>query len=169
MRYAGMPAFPAIASAGFLELASDEFIASTIARGRPGRRMPAWGGAHGTLDDTEIEGLVGYLRRLGRVSQPTPVPPVALENVQLEQGAVLYAAACGGCHGMSGEGAEGPALANAVFLDTASNAYIAETIRRGRPGTSMEAFGRPSVTRPTLSRDEIASIVAHIRSWEVAP
>lgn len=167
MRYPGMTAFPAIASEDFLRVASNEFIRETIRRGRPGRRMPAWGGEN-VLTETEIDELVHYLRQLGGVPAPEPWSWRGLARADAQSGERLYADACASCHGSDGGGQEGPALSNAVFLETASDGYIAETIRRGRAGTSMEAFGTPSVRRPTLSDEEIASIVAHVRSWEVS-
>ncbi len=166
MRYAGMAAFPAIGSRGFLELASDEFIVETIQRGRPGRRMPAWGGAGSTLTGDEVRELVAHLRTLGGGVEASPAQSIDLSGVDAVSGASLYGAHCASCHGKTGEGAEGPALSNKVFVETASDWYIAETVLRGRPGTSMEGFATPSTTRPTLTRDDAISIVAHIRSWE---
>jgi len=161
-----MAAFPAIGSRGFLELASDEFITETIRRGRPGRRMPAWGGAGATLTDEEIAGLVSYLRSSGKLASPVTASEVSLAGADESRGALLYAEYCAGCHGKAGEGKEGPALANHVFLETASDWYIQQTILRGRAGTSMEGFASPSTTRPTLTEDDATAIVAHIRNWE---
>jgi hypothetical protein len=70
---------------------------------------------------------------------------------------------------VSGGGGEGPSLADPVFLSHATDTYLYETVRRGRRGTSMEGFSRPSVVRPTLSELEVESIVAHIRTWEATP
>lgn len=46
-RYLGTPPFPAVGNEDFLRAAGDEFIAETVRRGRPGRRMPAWGEKQG--------------------------------------------------------------------------------------------------------------------------
>lgn len=167
MRYAGMTAFPAISSEGFLSLASDRFIAETIRKGRPGRRMAAWGHASGLTDD-EIGRVVGRIRELG--GGVVPVEPDNLTerlSGDKAKGAALYAEQCSVCHGKTGEGGEGPAINNRVLLASATDLYMAETIRLGRPGTSMPAFGMASIVRPSLEPDEIASIVAHIRTWEV--
>jgi mono/diheme cytochrome c family protein len=167
MRYAGMAAFPAIGSQGFLELATDDFIAATIAKGRPGRRMPAWEHANG-LTPAETRSLVGYLRQLGGNVQPLDLgDPKARVAGSPQRGSLVYAQFCAGCHGKKGEGIEGPALANPQFLAAASDRYILETTRRGRPGTSMESFSAGSTIRPALSDREIADVVTHIRSWEV--
>jgi mono/diheme cytochrome c family protein len=130
--------------------------------------MPAWGGEGGVLDDEEIDRRVEYLRDLGGVSAPLLAHEELWSRAEPSRGAALYAETCARCHGPDGEGLEGPALSNRVFLETASDGYIAATIRWGRSGTTMEGFATPSVTRRTLSTEEIASIVAHIRSWEVS-
>lgn len=169
MRYPGMPSFPAIANPDFLALATDEFLAATITRGRPGRRMPAWGVAEGGLRPAEIATLVSWLRQWTRV-HPEPDPrPRRWVSGDAREGERLWRAACSGCHGASGEGAEGPALANPVFLAAATDTFLTETIARGRRGTTMEGFARPSTTRPMLSAQEIRSVVSFIRTWEATP
>jgi mono/diheme cytochrome c family protein len=168
MRYPGMTAFPAIGSRGFLALVSNEFLREAIRRGRPGRRMPAWGELEGGLRPDEIEAIVLHLRRASGVTEPSPdARPPRWADGDRERGAALYAANCASCHGAQGEGGEGTALANRVLLATASDGYLATTIRDGRSGTTMEPFGRPSPVRRMLTADEIESIVTHIRGWEV--
>lgn len=170
MRFAGVAAFPAIAHPGFLALASDEFLAATILRGRPGRRMPAWGAQEGGLQPADISALIAHLRQLGAVAAPEPDPrPARWVQGDTARGAEIFAAACASCHGKRGEGGEGPALANAVLLRHATDHYLVETIRRGRAGTSMPEFGKGDSVVPTLSDIEIQSVVAYIRQWEVAP
>ena len=168
MRYPGMPAFPAIANPDFLALAPDDFLRQTIHRGRPGRRMPAWGEKSGGLRPEEVETLVAFLRRLGGAvpveADPRPPRWAAGDGAR---GAELWKANCASCHGAEGEGAEGPALANRVLLESATDTYLFETVGRGRRGTSMPAFSVPSPVRRTLAEEEIESLVAHIRGWEV--
>ena len=167
-RSPGMPAFPAIGNPDFLGLVSDDFLATTIRKGRPGRRMPAWGEKDGGLRPEEIQAVIAHLRRLsGTPSKPDTTPRrwVSADSVAGKQ---LYASGCAGCHGKIGEGGEGPALNNKVLLTAATDNYLIETISRGRRGTSMEGFLQPSVARPTLSKLEIQAIVAFIRAWEGA-
>lgn len=168
MRYPGMAAFPAIANPDFLAVASDEFLRATIRHGRPGRRMPAWGEKTGGLRPEEIATLVRFLRELGggveAMADPRPARWVAGDPAR---GSALWAANCAGCHGADGEGAEGPALANRVLLESATDGYLVETVRRGRRGTSMPAFSLPSPVRPTLGEEDIHALVAHIRGFEV--
>jgi mono/diheme cytochrome c family protein len=170
IRYPGMPAFPAVGNPDFLAVAPDEFLTATITHGRPGRRMPAWGETEGGLRPEEIANIVGYLRKTGGVSAPEPDnKPPRWANPQLAAaGAQRFATYCAGCHGTKGEGIEGPALNNPALLKNATDTYLTQTIARGRRGTDMAPFAQPSPVRPTLTPDEIESIVAFLRTWEKA-
>jgi cbb3-type cytochrome c oxidase subunit III len=167
MRYPGLPAFPAIGNPDFLAVASDRFLTATVEHGRPGRRMPAWGEKEGGLRPEEIRAVVAHVRSFA-AGAPAPVDREPWRWVQGDPkaGAELYASTCALCHGPRGEGAEGPALANPVLLANATDTYLVETIRRGRRGTSMPAFGSPSPAHRVLSDEEIESVVAFIRTWE---
>ncbi len=167
-RSPGMPAFPAIANPDFQGLVSDEFLATTIRKGRPGRRMPAWGEKDGGLRPEEIQAVITHLRKLSGAGSKAESTTRRWVSSDAVVGKNLYAAACAGCHGRNGEGGEGPALNNKVLLSAASDNYLVETISRGRRGTGMEGFLQPSVVRPTLSKPEIQAIVAFIRTWEGA-
>jgi cbb3-type cytochrome c oxidase subunit III len=167
MRYPGMVAFPAIGNADFLSLVSDEFLRETIRRGRPGRRMPAWGELEGGLRPEEIDTLVDWLRAMAGDVQPrVDDRPRRWVQAEAATGERIYLDSCASCHGNEGEGKEGPALDNPVFLETATDSYMVATIRDGRSGTSMPAFGEPSPLRAVLSGDEIESVVAFVRGWE---
>jgi mono/diheme cytochrome c family protein len=164
-RSPGMAAFPAIANPDFQSIVSDEFLLQTVTRGRPGRRMPAWGELTGGLRPPEIGAVVKYLRQLSPVApRPEKTPPRWLA-ADPAVGQRLFAASCAGCHGRQGEGGEGPALNNQVLLATATDSFLVETIARGRRGTPMPAFTEPSAVYPSYSRVEIESIATYIRSW----
>ena len=165
MRYPGMAPFPAIASPGFLAIASDEFIAASVKRGRPGRRMPAWE-AEGGLRPAEIDTVVRFVRILGRTPFRGDARPDRWATGDAGDGERLFARNCALCHGASGEGTdEGSALNNSVLLETATDTYLIETIGAGRPGTTMQAFLEPAVTRRALDPREIESIVTFLRTW----
>ncbi|HWP66154.1 MAG TPA: c-type cytochrome [Candidatus Limnocylindria bacterium] len=170
MRYPGMAAFPAIGNPDFLAVASDRFIADTVRHGRPGRRMPAWGEAEGGLRPAEIDAVVAHVRTFAPdVPAPDDAEPWRWARGDAAEGARLYAEACASCHGERGEGREGPALANPRLLASATDTYLVATIRRGRTGTAMPAFGSPSPTHRVLDDAEIESIVTFMRSWEDNP
>jgi mono/diheme cytochrome c family protein len=167
MRYAQMSAFPAVGNRDFLETASDRFIIENIRRGRPGRRMPSWGSMDGGLRPDEIEAVAVYVRMLEDHAAP-PIEQVPDRWIagDSDSGSLLYEKSCSGCHGPEGEGLEGPALSNPVFLEIVSDTYLIETIRRGRRDTSMKSFDNPSPIQPSLTRSEIEDIGAFIRNWE---
>jgi cytochrome c oxidase cbb3-type subunit 3 len=170
MRYPGMPSFPAIGDPDFLAVASDAFIRENVRRGRPGRRMPAWGEKEGGLRPREIDAVVAHVRALGTGIAPAedrrPARWAAGDPIA---GARLWSADCAVCHGVRGEGKEGPALDNPVFLEIADDTYLFETIRRGRRTTSMPGFAAASTTHRALSEQEMESIVTYIRTWEKRP
>lgn len=165
MRYSGMGPFPAIGNPDFLAVASDEFITATITRGRPGRRMPAWGEKEGGLRTEEIAAIVAHLRSLGGPAEPDDKPRRWIA-ADADAGKQLYSAYCAGCHGKDGQGGEAPALNHPVLLSTASDTYLVKTIARGRRGTAMQGFAQASPVHPALSNEQIQSIVAFLRTWE---
>lgn len=57
---------------GFLADASDGFVRHAIVHGRPGTKMEAFGGA---LSDSEIDGVVSYMRVLGGAAPPVELLP----------------------------------------------------------------------------------------------
>jgi len=168
-RAPGIPAFPSVANPDFLSVAPDALIAETILRGRPGRRMRAWGDGSTGLRPEDVPTLVSHLRSLAGVPAPIDPRPTRWVNGNRAEGQRLFAATCAGCHGAKGEGGEGLGLNNPVLQRFATDTYFVETIARGRRGTAMAAFTEPAPTRRTLSRSEIESIVSFIRTWGVKP
>lgn len=166
MRYPGFARFPAIGHPEFLRLVSDEVLRGHIQRGRPGRRMPAWGELEGGLREEEIDRLAAFVRGLAGVAYEGDPMPRRWIKGDPGAGKSIYAQACESCHGARGEGGEGPALNNRVFLDLATDTYLFKSIKNGRSGTSMAAFGTGSAVTRSLTDEEIYSIVAFIRAWE---
>ena len=166
-RYPDSTPFPSVANPDFLAAADDAFIAETIRSGRPGRRMPAWNENEGGLREQEIARIVGHLRDLGGVGEPE-VETAEHRWVQADAkaGQRLFLAHCAGCHGAQGEGVDAPQLNNKALLAAAGDTYLVETISRGRRGTAMPGFGRPSPAYPVLPDSDIKSIVAFIRTWK---
>lgn len=71
-------------------------------------------------------------------------------------------AMCGGCHGMEGEGlvGVGPRLNSTNYLAAAPNTFFEQSIKNGREGTNMIAWGA------ALGDETVANLVAYIRSWQ---
>jgi mono/diheme cytochrome c family protein len=75
-------------------------------------------------------------------------------------GVTLYNTYCQPCHGANGEGGIGLQLQPNEFVQTNINADLVAFIQEGRQGTAMAGFD----TR--LIEQEIADIVAHLRTWQ---
>ena len=73
-------------------------------------------------------------------------------------GGELYQRHCAACHGLDGQGGVGVPLSLPGFLATASDHYLATTIREGRPGRVMPAF-------TDLDEGQITAIITHMRHW----
>lgn len=150
---------PAIGNAGFLAVASDDYIFHTIKHGRTGTAMRAFSGPRGlaNLSDREIGDIIAYLRN--RKDAP---PAVASSSTDPVKGKMHFDANCAACHQPNGAGRPGiaPSIGNRDFLALASDDFIKETVRKGRPGTSM-------VQRPDLSDGVLNDIIAYLRSLPV--
>ena len=165
-----VPAFPAIANEDFLRIAPDSLLVATIRHGRPGRRMPAWGEREGALRESDIHALARHIRALaGNVEVEADPRPARWVHGDAARGGELFTKHCARCHGAEGRGGEGIALNNRVLLANATDTYLVQTIERGRRGTSMAGFAQGSTVTATLAPEEIESIVAFMRSWEVNP
>lgn len=151
---------PAIGNAGFLAVASDDYIFQTIKHGRVGTAMRPFSGARGlaNLSDGEIGDIVAYLRH--RSDAPPAVVEVGIPNPV--KGKMHFDANCAACHQPNGAGRPGiaPSIGNRDFLAIASDKFIKDTVRKGRPGTSM-------VQRPDLSDAVLSDIVAYLRGLPV--
>jgi cytochrome c oxidase cbb3-type subunit 3 len=82
-------------------------------------------------------------------------------------GATVYGTFCAGCHGLAGSGVRSPGLAsfpsiaNPDLLERVSDQFLENTIRHGRPGRRMPAWGdMESGLRP----EEIRSVISYLRS-----
>lgn len=140
----------------------------------PGSKMPEMG-----LSDEQIDELTLYTLSLRRSDVPEaywPLDRVRAERLDQREfstdGATLYGTFCAACHGPQGQGMRYPgmtafpAIGNADFLAVASDRFITETVRHGRPGRRMPAWGdKDGGLRPA----EIEAVVAHVRSFGDAP
>jgi len=140
----------------------------------PGSQMPEMG-----LSEEQIDQLTLYTLSLRRTDVPEsywPLDRVRAERLDQREfstdGATLYGTFCAACHGPRGEGmrypgmSAFPAIGNPDFLAVATDAFIADTVRHGRPGRRMPAWGdKDGGLRPA----EIEAVVAHVRSFAAAP
>lgn len=131
-------------------------------------KMPILG-----LDEEQIRVLTFYTLSLRRSDVPEAFWPK--DRIQAERfgerefatdGATLYGTFCAACHGPEGRGRRYPgmpafpSIGNPDFLAVASDAFLTATVRGGRPGRRMPAWGEKD---GGLRPDEIAQVVAHVR------
>lgn len=164
-RLPGLVSFPSIANPDFLAIVPESLLTKTVEQGRPGRRMPGWL-KEGGLKPDEVKAVVAYVQALGGAEREPDARPARWASGDSKVGGRIFSSACAGCHGLQGVGAEGPALNNKVLLETATDSYLVETISRGRRGTAMAGFNEPSPVRPALTRSDIESVVAYLRSFQ---
>ena len=77
-------------------------------------------------------------------------------------GEKLYLENCAICHGSDGKGGMGIPLAISSFLDSASDDYLKQSIRLGRPERIMPSFY-------WMSDEDIQQIIQFISSWRNQP
>ncbi|RZM05145.1 MAG: GLPGLI family protein, partial [Pedobacter sp.] len=134
------------------------FLHHTIAYGRTGTAMAPYArNQGGPLDWDDMELLIQWLHESSGVKKPIEMSakPVSGDAIA---GKVLYAQHCASCHGTKGEGIKAPALANPMFLATASDAFLYHTISEGRSGTPMPSF------KDSLTKTQINAVTAYVRS-----
>lgn len=151
---------PSLVNDEFLTIASDEFLYETIVQGRAGTAMPA----HRDLAAEEVRGLMAFLDS-HRSKPKVDVSDYRASGSQ-SYGKVLYEAHCASCHGRDGGGGIGPAVGNKAFLDTASDGFLAASIREGRGNRAMRAFGKGRGGIVDLHDREIDDIVTYMRTWQ---
>jgi len=142
---------------GFLSRADNNFILTTLVRGRRNSAMPSWP----NLKDKELVDLISYIRSWSGIT-PTSVPMV-LEVTDLEDGALKYHFLCSRCHGEFGAGETGPAIINKDFLDVASDRFLYETIARGREHTAMFGWSSDVYNQEKLEQNAIGNIIGFMR------
>jgi cytochrome c oxidase cbb3-type subunit 3 len=156
---------PALNTADFRTVNTDEQIQRTISQGVSGTLMAGWSQA---LTVDEIDTLVLFLRDWETLNQAqimlpaveaAPAAPASPETIAA--GGQLYSILCTQCHGTLGQGtALAPALNNQTFLDTTPDAAIQQIISMGVSGTRMPAWGG------RLTEADITAITAYLRSWQ---
>jgi len=152
---------------------SDDYLEKTIKFGRIGRTMPAFG----TLSKTEINNIVTYIRSFSNTKPMTFSSTPVKGNI--DHGKSIYKVKCASCHGESGQGGHGtgvtfsrprdlsiiaPALNNAGFLASASDAMIKHTLMVGRAKTPMNSY-----LKQGLTENDINDVVAYVRNFEKNP
>ena len=100
------------------------------------------------------------------LTEPERIDAATKQNQKnnLMRGRQLYVDNCTSCHGTRGEGGLGLPLNSKALLTTASNQVLVETIKAGRPATTMPAWSQTN--GGPLTDEDIRQIVAFVRAWE---
>lgn len=134
----------------------------------PGSQMPVLG-----LNEREIESLTFYMLALRTGPLPEALwPKDRIRSVRFGErefrtdGATLYGTFCAACHGPEGQGMRYPgapafpAVASDDFLAIVPDALLEATVRSGRPGRRMPAWGEKD---GGLRPEEVRTVVAFLR------
>jgi mono/diheme cytochrome c family protein len=150
---------PALNHRTLLKSTSDEVFFNLIGGGVPGTSMPSWSQTFGgPFTDEQIRDLVAFIRHweptATDIGKPTPTPNPA-------QGATLFATICYACHGPKGEGTNhAPPLNSKELLTQFDDAWLRQTITKGRPAQGMPTWGK------VLAPAQIEALIVFIRSWQ---
>jgi len=151
---------PSLRSPEFIGKAPGGYLWWAIAYGRPGTAMAGFEDKHGgPISHDAMHALMDWLFESSGVERDPVEDRLVAGDAEL--GESVYQAHCSTCHGPQGEGGTGTALANPVFLATASDAFIHHSVNNGRSGTPMPGFS------DTLTDGEIDNVVAYLRSRAV--
>jgi len=144
----------------FLAVADDDFLRAALRQGRPGTPMSAWGSEWGgPLSDDDLDTLVAHIRNW-ETREPVDTLAITVEG-EIDRGQDIYDVYCLDCHGVDGNGGDYMSLANPVFLATANDGFLRESIEHGRTQTPMGPYGNQ------LTFQQIDDLVVLIRSWQV--
>jgi mono/diheme cytochrome c family protein len=154
----GSAVAPPLAAADNPATIDDSRIYGTVTSGVAGTAM----GSFRRLDASSLRSLIATVRNLPRLDVKRTGWTAKVGDGA--KGAEGFAKYCSKCHGAHGDGPEAPALANAAFLASATDGFLTATILRGRGPTKMPHFGVAEAEHPRLSPDQVADIVAFLRT-----
>ncbi len=151
---------PAIMNPAFLKAAGDKYLKTVISEGRANTQMTSWKSDAAGISDEDIDRIIKYISRERPGEKPTPFLFANFKG-EVKYGEELYKVRCMGCHGERGEGGVGLNLRNPVVQKLADLEFLAVTVRDGRKGTHMAAFGKNGVG---LSDQDIVDVVTYVRT-----
>jgi cytochrome c553 len=150
---------PAIMNPAFLRAADDNFLKTVLSEGRADTPMTAWKADAAGLSDKQLNKILEYVTRNRPKQRPKPFEFAHFKGDK-QIGSNLYKVRCMSCHGDKGQGGVGLNLRNPV-VQKANPEFLAVTVRDGREGTHMAAFGKNGVG---LRDQDIVDVVTYIRT-----
>jgi mono/diheme cytochrome c family protein len=140
-----------------LRFLSDRVLYGAITRGWVEEGMPSFS----FLPASELRDLVAFLQRR---SVAFAGETAVADGLHSHLGHQIWTVKCGGCHGVSGEGGEGPMLNTEPYLVWADDPYLAGRIRNHRGSQARAEIGNPS-------GDDLDALLDYMRGWSgrIAP
>jgi mono/diheme cytochrome c family protein len=151
---------PAIMNPAFLKAADNRYLKTVISEGRADTQMTSWKAAAAGLSEEEIDKIIEHLTRERPKQKPEPFGFARFKG-DAKYGEELYRIRCVSCHGEKGQGGVGLNLRNPVVQKKADPEFLAITVRDGREGTHMAAFGKKGVG---LNAQDIADVITYVRT-----
>ena len=132
---------PRLAQHALLAAVDDAYLKHAIENGRSGTTMSAWSKAHGgPLSGSDVDALLAYIHSWDDKPQMKLDERPVSGNVA--RGQQIFTKECVRCHGTQGTGGPKRAHRQRRFPKDASNGFLRLSIKDGRPGTKMPAFGK---------------------------
>jgi len=150
---------PAIMNPAFLRAVDDKYLRTILSEGRADTPMTAWKEEAAGLSEKTLDKILSHVTRDRPNDRPTPFGFSSFKGNN-ESGEYLYKVRCMSCHGDRGQGGVGLNLRNPV-VQKADPEFLAITVRDGREGTHMAAFGKNGVG---LRDQDIVDVISYVRT-----
>jgi mono/diheme cytochrome c family protein len=151
---------PAIMNPAFLKAADNKLLKTVISEGRADTPMTAWKTDAAGLTEKDMDNIIDYLTKDRPEEKSEPFGFSKFKG-DTEFGEDLYKIRCMSCHGEKGQGGVGLNLRNPVVQKQLDPEFLAITVRDGRDGTPMAAFGKNGVG---FGEQDIADVIAYVRT-----
>jgi len=152
---------PAIGRAGFLSIASPEYVAFILRYGRTSQLMTPWAPEFSGLTPSEVSDAGRFVlsRRATNSTWSNTRRLLANGQGEFANGEQLFRSRCLTCHGERASGGLAIGFNHPDFFRAASMEYIYNTVTRGRMNTAMPSWS-------FLSDAEMAELLSYIRHLE---
>jgi mono/diheme cytochrome c family protein len=144
----------------FLKAADNKLLKTVISEGRADTPMTAWKTDAAGLTEKDMDNIIDYLTKDRPEEKSEPFGFSKFKG-DTEYGEDLYKIRCMSCHGEKGQGGVGLNLRNPVVQKQLDPEFLAITVRDGRDGTPMAAFGKNGVG---FGEQDIADVIAYVRT-----
>lgn len=150
-------AAPALNKEGLLTTVEESYIFNTVKFGR----LLGCPSLDKKISEKKMRSIASYIKAW-RKKPMLDAPGHRIEPGITERGRQNFAL-CGGCHGLEGEGAMGPALLDPGFLKSISDTELRRTIMHGRPGTPMKGYLKDKGGLSVMTPEEIDEVISYMR------